>query len=59
MVVLAHSVYRHQDENIALGTNQAVQTDHDWGSTNETTITDYAPLIEKGVYTNTGTTVLR
>ena len=47
---------RHQDENIALGTNQAVQTDRDWGSTMKP-ITDYAPAIEKRVYTNTGTTV--
>lgn len=54
--VVAQLGSRHQDENIALGTNQAVQTDRDWGSAMKP-ITDYAPAIEKGVYTNTGTTV--
>ena len=54
--VVAQLGSRHQDENIALGTNQAVQTDRDWGSTMKP-ITDYAPVIEKRVYTNTGTTV--
>ena len=54
--VVAQLGSRHQDENIALATNQAVQTDRDWGSTMKP-ITDYAPAIEKGVYTNTGTTV--
>ncbi|MCE2110188.1 penicillin-binding protein PBP1A [Streptococcus thermophilus] len=54
--VVAQLGSRHQDENIALSTNQAVQTDRDWGSTMKP-ITDYAPAIEKRVYTNTGTTV--
>ena len=54
--VVAQLGSRHQDENIALGTNQAVQTDRDWGSAMKP-ITDYAPAIEKRVYTNTGTTV--
>lgn len=54
--VVAQLGSRHQDENVALGTNQAVQTDRDWGSTMKP-IADYAPAIEKGVYTNTGTTV--
>ena len=54
--VVAQLGSRHQDENVALGTNQAVQTDRDWGSAMKP-ITDYAPAIEKGVYTNTGTTV--
>ena len=54
--VVAQLGSRHQDENISLGTNQAVQTDRDWGSTMKP-ITDYAPAIEKRVYTNTGTTV--
>ena len=54
--VVAQLGSRHQDENIALGTNQAVQTDRDSGSTMKP-ITDYAPAIEKRVYTNTGTTV--
>ena len=54
--VVAQLGSRHQDENIALGTNQAVQTDRDWGSTMKP-ITDYAPAFEKRVYTNTGTTV--
>ena len=31
--VVAQLGSRHQDENVALGTNQAVQTDRDWGST--------------------------
>ena len=44
--VVAQLGSRHQDENVALGTNQAVQTDRDWGSTMKP-ITDYAPAIEK------------
>ena len=54
--VVAQLGSRHQDENIALGTNQAVQTDRDWGSTMKP-ITDYAPAIEKRGRTNTETTV--
>lgn len=54
--VVAQLGSRHQDENVALGTNQAVLTDRDWGSTMKP-ITDYAPAIEKGVYTSTGQTV--
>ena len=34
--VVAQLGSRHQDENVALGTNQAVQTDRDWGFNNET-----------------------
>lgn len=54
--VVAQLGSRHQDESIALGNNQAVQTDRDWGSTMKP-ITDYAPAIERGVYTSTGQTV--
>ena len=54
--VVAQLGSRHQDENVDIGKNQAVQTDRDWGSTMKP-ITDYAPAIEKRVYTNTGTTV--
>ncbi|MGT2908197.1 penicillin-binding protein PBP1A [Streptococcus dentiloxodontae] len=54
--VVAQLGSRHQDTTVALGTNQAVQTDRDWGSTMKP-ITDYGPAIENGVYTNTGANV--
>ncbi len=38
--------FTSQDENIALSTNKAVQTDRDWGSTMKP-ITDCNPAIEK------------
>ncbi|WP_438478063.1 penicillin-binding protein PBP1A [Streptococcus pluranimalium] len=49
--VVAQLGGRHQ-EKVALGTNQAVLTDRDWGSTMKP-VTDYAPAIENGVYSAT------
>lgn len=51
--VVAQLGGRNQDENTSFGTNQAVLTDRDWGSTVKP-ITDYAPAFEYGVYTSTG-----
>ncbi|MFV8214680.1 penicillin-binding transpeptidase domain-containing protein, partial [Streptococcus pluranimalium] len=45
-----------KQENIAMGTNQAVLTDRDWGSTMKP-ITDYAPAIENGIYQTTATSI--
>ncbi|MGT2935751.1 penicillin-binding protein PBP1A [Streptococcus castoreus] len=50
--VIAQLGGRHQDENVSFGTNQAVLTDRDWGSTMKP-ITAYAPAIESGAYTST------
>lgn len=50
--VIAQLGSRNQDTTVSLGTNQAVLTDRDWGSTMKP-ITDYAPAIENGVYTST------
>ncbi|WP_159547774.1 penicillin-binding protein PBP1A [Streptococcus halichoeri] len=50
--VIAQLGGRHQDTKVSFGTNQAVLTDRDWGSTMKP-ITDYAPAIESGVYTST------
>lgn len=44
-----------KQENVALGMNQAVLTDRDWGSTMKP-ITDYAPAIEDGIYSSTAAT---
>lgn len=53
--VVAQLGSRNQDTSISLGTNQAVLTDRDWGSTMKP-ITDYAPAIENGIYTSTAAT---
>ena len=53
--VIAQLGSRNQDTTVSLGTNQAVLTDRDWGSTMKS-ITDYAPAIENGVYTSTAAT---
>ncbi|MGV3028299.1 penicillin-binding protein PBP1A [Streptococcus hyovaginalis] len=45
-----------KQENIAMGTNQAVLTDRDWGSTMKP-ITDYAPAIENGIYQTTAANI--
>ncbi|MFS1663398.1 penicillin-binding protein PBP1A [Streptococcus sp. zg-JUN1979] len=50
--VIAQLGSRNQDTNVSFGTNQAVLTDRDWGSTMKP-ITDYAPAIESGAYTST------
>ncbi|MGT2832322.1 penicillin-binding protein PBP1A [Streptococcus halotolerans] len=49
--VVAQLGGRHQN-NVSLGSNQAVLTDRDWGSTMKP-VTDYAPAIENGVYSAT------
>lgn len=54
--VIAQLGARHQANNVSFGTNQAVETNRDWGSTMKP-ITDYAPAIEYGVYDSTATMV--
>ncbi|WP_024478036.1 penicillin-binding protein PBP1A [Streptococcus pneumoniae] len=54
--VIAQLGVRHQASNVSFGTNQAVETNRDWGSTMKP-ITDYAPAIEYGVYDSTATMV--
>ena len=54
--VIAQLGSRHQASNVSFGTNQAVETNRDWGSTMKP-ITDYAPAIEYGVYDSTATMV--
>ncbi|MBP2623463.1 penicillin-binding protein PBP1A [Streptococcus oricebi] len=51
--VIAQLGARHQTSNVSFGTNQAVETNRDWGSTMKP-ITDYAPALENEVYTTTG-----
>ncbi|MFR4844544.1 MAG: hypothetical protein ACLUAO_00520 [Streptococcus sp.] len=43
--VIAQLGSRHQSSNVSFGTNQAVETNRDWGSTMKP-ITDYAPALE-------------
>lgn len=50
--VIAQLGGRHQDPNTSFGTNQAVMTDRDWGSTMKP-ITDYAPAFEYNIYQTT------
>lgn len=50
--VVAQLGGRHQDPNTSFGTNQAVMTDRDWGSTMKP-ITDYAPAFEYEIYQTT------
>ncbi|HEW2586379.1 TPA: PBP1A family penicillin-binding protein [Streptococcus pneumoniae] len=54
--VIAQLGSRHQASNVSFGTNQAVETNRDWGSAMKP-ITDYAPAIEYGVYDSTATMV--
>lgn len=51
--VVAQLGARHESDTSSLGTNQAVETDRDWGSTMKP-ISDYAPAIENGIYNSTG-----
>ncbi|GFH42218.1 penicillin-binding protein 1A [Lactococcus hodotermopsidis] len=51
--VVAQLGGRKQPTDITFGTNQAVETNRDWGSTMKT-ITDYAPAYEYGIYKSTG-----
>ncbi|WP_346743494.1 penicillin-binding protein PBP1A [uncultured Streptococcus sp.] len=50
--VIAQLGARHQASNVSFGTNQAVETNRDWGSAMKP-ITDYAPALEYGVYDST------
>lgn len=50
--VIAQLGSRHQSTNVSFGTNQAVETNRDFGSTMKP-ITDYAPALENEVYTST------
>lgn len=50
--VIAQLGSRHQASNVSFGTNQAVETNRDWGSTMKP-ITDYAPALEYDVYDST------
>ncbi|MGT2844623.1 penicillin-binding protein PBP1A [Streptococcus hongkongensis] len=50
--VIAQLGGRKQDTNVSFGTNQAVLTDRDWGSTMKP-ISDYGPAIESGAYNST------
>ena len=54
--VIAQIGARHQASNVSFGTNQAVETNRDWGSSMKP-ITDYAPALEYGVYDSTATMV--
>lgn len=51
--VIAQLGARNQDEAVSFGTNQAVLTDRDWGSTMKP-ISAYAPAIDYGAYSSTG-----
>ena len=50
--VIAQLGARHQSTNVSFGTNQAVETNRDFGSSMKP-ITDYAPALENEVYTST------
>ena len=54
--VIAQLGSRHQSSNVTFGTNQAVETNRDWGSTMKP-ISDYAPAIEHEEYSSTGVTI--
>lgn len=54
--VIAQLGSRHQSSNVSFGTNQAVETNRDWGSTMKP-ITDYAPALEHEEYTSTAATI--
>ena len=54
--VIAQLGARHQASNVSFGTNQAVETNRDWGSSMKP-ITDYAPALEFDIYDSTATIV--
>lgn len=54
--VIAQLGARNPSEESSFGTNQAVLTDRDWGSTMKP-ITVYAPALENNVYSSTGQTI--
>lgn len=51
--VIAQLGGRKQPTDVTFGTNQAVETNRDWGSTMKLP-TDYAPAYEYGIYKSTG-----
>lgn len=53
--VIAQLGSRHQSSNVSFGTNQAVETNRDWGSSMKP-ISDYAPALEYEEYTSTAAT---
>ncbi len=55
--VVAQLGGRNQASNVSFGTNQAVETNRDFGSTMKP-ITDYAPALENGIYTSTADTIV-
>ncbi|HFI0119447.1 TPA: penicillin-binding protein PBP1A [Streptococcus suis] len=55
--VVAQLGSRNQQSNSSFGTNQAVETNRDFGSTMKP-ITDYAPAIENGIYNSTADVIL-
>lgn len=55
--VIAQLGSRHQASNVSFGTNQAVETNRDFGSTMKP-ITDYAPALKNGIYTSTADTII-
>ena len=54
--VIAQLGSRHQSSNVSFGTNQAIETNRDWGSAMKP-ISDYAPAIEYEEYNSTGVTI--
>ena len=50
--VIAQLGSRNQSTNVSFGTNQAVETNRDFGSSMKP-ITDYAPALENEIYTST------
>lgn len=55
--VVAEIGGRNQPTNVTFGSNQAVQTDRDWGSAMKPLV-DYGPAFENGIYTSTDDTVV-
>lgn len=54
--VIAQLGARNQASNVSFGTNQAVETNRDFGSTMKP-ITDYAPALKHEVFTSTADTI--
>lgn len=55
--VIAQLGGRNQASNVSFGTNQAVETNRDFGSTMKP-LTDYAPALENGVYHSTADSIV-
>ncbi|MQW22089.1 penicillin-binding protein [Lactococcus sp. dk322] len=54
--VVAQIGGRNTPSNVTFGTNEAVQTNRDWGSAMKPLV-DYGPAFEDGIYTSTADTV--